>query len=283
MARLGPGVTASRAQAELDALNAVYLERAGALKEALTNAGYRTVVVPLAADLVRSVRGALRLLWGGALFVLLIAAVNITNLALVRTAGRVKELATRHAVGAGRVRVARQLLTETLLLTAVGGVVGLALAASILNGLSWIGLDEVPRGHEIRMDGVVVALTVGLTLILGLAIGGVPAFQIAGLNLTQALRDESRSATTGRGARLTRRTLVVAQVALAFVLLVGAGLLFASFERLLRVDPGFVSEHVLTGRMNLPGSRYKDDPQLEHSPIAFCSASGRFRASKAPD
>ena len=92
--------------------------------------------------------------------------------------------------------MARQLLTETLLLTAIGGAIGLALAAASLDGLSWIGLDELPRGHEIRMDGLVVAVTVWLTLILGLAIGAVPAFQLAGLNLNQALRDESRSATT---------------------------------------------------------------------------------------
>ena len=262
MARLASGVTASRAQAEIDALNAVYIERAGALKSALVNAGYRSVVLPLGADLVRGVRGALRLLWGGALFVLLIAAVNIMNLALVRTAGRLKELATRHAVGADRWRVARQLLTETLVLTFIGGAAGLALAAWGLTGLSWIGLDELPRGHEISMDGLVVAVTLGLTVILGLAIGVVPALQITGANLTRALQDVSRAVTTGRTARFTRRTLVVAQVALAFVLLAGAGLLFASFERLLRVNPGFTPEHVLTGRMALPPSRYKGDPEV---------------------
>jgi putative ABC transport system permease protein len=264
IARLAPGVTASRTQAELAALNAGYIERAGPLKGALVNAGYHTVVVPLAADLVRNVWGALRLLWGGVLFVLLIAAVNITNLALVRAAGRLKELATRHAVGAARSRVARQLLTESVVLTAAGSAVGLALAWGSLGGMSRMGLDELPRGHEIRMDGIVVALTLGLTLVLGLAIGAVPAVQFARMDLSLALRDDSRSSTSGRGARLTRRTLVVAQVALAFVLLVGAGLLFASFERLLRVDPGFRSEHVLTGQMNPPGSRYRDDNALRN-------------------
>ena len=262
MARLAPGVTAAQAQSQLDALNARYLERAGPLKSALVNAGYRTAVIPLEADLVRNVRAALRLLWGGALFVLLIAAVNITNLALVRTGGRLKELATRHALGAARGRVARQLLTETVLLTAIGGAIGLALATWSLGGLSWIGLDELPRGHEIRMDGLVVAVTLCLALLLGVAIGAVPALQLAGINLNLALRDDSRTATSGRGARLTRRTLVVAQVALAFVLLVGAGLLLASFDRLLAVDPGFRSAHVLTGRVNPPTSRYGDDDAL---------------------
>jgi predicted permease len=262
IARLAAGVSVAQAQSQLDALNARYIERAGALKDALVNAGYRTAVVPLEADLVRNVRGALRLLWAGALFVLLIAAVNITNLALVRTGGRLKELATRHAIGAGRGRVARQLLTETVLLTAVGGALGLGLAAWGLGGLSWIGLDELPRGHEIRMDGTVVAVTLGLALVLGVAIGAVPAMQLAGMNLNLVLREDGRTSTAGRGTRLTRRGLVVAQVALAFVLLVGAGLLLASFERLLAVDPGFRSEHVLTGRINPPSSRYGNDAAL---------------------
>jgi predicted permease len=262
IARLADGVTAARAGSELDALNAGYIERAGPLKDALVNAGYKTVVVPFAADLVRSIRGALRLLWGGVLFVLLIAAVNITNLALVRTGSRLKELATRHAVGAGRSRIARQLLSETLLLTAVGGTVGLALAAWALTGVSWIGLDELPRGHEIQLDAVVVGFTIALTFALGVAIGSVPALQIAGLNLSLALRDDSRTATAGRGSRLTRRSLVVAQVGLAFVLLVGAGLLLTSFQRLMRVDPGFRSEHLLSGRLSAPESRYNNDPAL---------------------
>ena len=262
MARLAPGVTVAQAQSQLDALNARYLERAGALKDALVNAGYRTAVVPLGADLVRNVRAALRLLWGGALFVLLIAAVNITNLALVRTGGRLKELATRYAIGAGRGRVARQLLTETIVLTALGGALGLGLATWSLSGLSWIGLDELPRGHEIRMDGAVVVMTLGLAVVLGVAIGAVPAMHLAGINLNLVLREDGRTATAGPGARLTRRMLVIAQVALAFVLLVGAGLLLTSFNRLLAVDPGFRSANVLSGRVNPPASRYGNDAAL---------------------
>jgi predicted permease len=149
-------------------------------------------------------------------------------------------------------------------LTTAGGAVGLALGGWSLGSLSWIGFDDLPRGYEIRMDGIVVGLTLGLTLVLGLAIGVVPALQFARLDLSLALRDDSRTATSGRGARLTRRTLVVAQVALAFVLLVGAGLLFASFERLLRVDPGFKSEHVLTGRISPPAARYRDNDALRN-------------------
>ncbi|MBK5297986.1 MAG: ABC transporter permease [Vicinamibacteria bacterium] len=263
VARLAPGVSLVQAQAKLDALNARYLERAGPLRSALENTGYRTTIVPLEADLVRNVRASLRLLWGGVLFVLLIAAVNITNLALVRTSGRLRELATRHAIGAARTRVARQLLTETVLLTLIGGALGLAVGAWALGGLSWVGLDELPRGHEIRMDGTVILLTAGLAVLLGLVIGAVPVYHVAGLDINAVLREDSRTGTASRGARLTRRTLVVAQVAIAFVLLAGAGLLLSSFRQLLAVNPGFTSAQVMTGRVNPPTARYADDAALQ--------------------
>jgi predicted permease len=260
--RLAANVTAAQAQSQIDALNAAVVERSGAVRQTLVNAGYRSLVVPLEADVVRNVRSALRLLWAAALFVLLIAAVNIANLALVRTGGRLKELATRHAIGATRVRVARQLLTETTLLTAIGGAVGLGLAWWGLGALSWMGLDELPRGHEIRLDGVVIGVTLALAGLLGLAIGAVPAAQLAGLELNALLREDSRTTTAGRGTRMMRRVLVSAQVALAFVLLVGAGLLLASFNRVLRVDPGFRAAQVLSARINAPNSRYADDTAL---------------------
>ncbi len=262
VARLAPGVAVGQAKAQIDAQNTGLIERSGPLKSVIINAGYHTVVSRLDADLVRHVRSALRLLWGGALFVLLIAAVNVSNLALVRTGGRMKEIATRFAIGAARGRVARQILTETVLLTAIGAGLGLALGAWSLDALSWIGLDDLPRGHEIRLDGAVVVFTVALALALGLAIGLVPALQLAGVNMNSVLREDGRTATASRGSRITRRGLVVAQVALAFVLLVGAGLLLASFERVLAVDPGFRPSHVLSGRVNPPGSRYADDKAL---------------------
>ena len=262
VARLAPGATLAQAQQRVDALNARSMERAGAMKTMLQQAGFQTHVVPLAADLVRSVRRPLQLLWAGVLFVMLIAAVNITNLVLVRASGRMKELATRHALGAGRGRVARQLLTETTLLTVMGATLGIAAGAASLGWLTSLGLADLPRGAEIRMDWVVVAFTAGLALLLGLAIGAVPVAQLAGMNVGIALREEGRSGTASRGARAFRRSLVVAQVALAFVLLIGAGLLFASFRRLLGVDPGFQPAQVLTARVNLPQARYPDDAAL---------------------
>lgn len=256
--RLAPGASITQAQARVDALNAALLDKAGALKPLLVKAGYSTRVVGWVDEFVREVRRPLQLLWGAALFVLLIAAVNITNLVLVRATGRAKELATRHALGAGRGRVARQLLTETTLLTTIGAILGTALGAAGVRWLLWIGMSDLPRGSEIAMDWVVVAFTIGIATALGVATAAVPLLHLAGMNVTLALREDGRTGTSGRGARVFRRALVVSQVALAFVLLVGAGLLLASFRQLLAVDPGFRPAHVLTGRVNPPIVRYPD-------------------------
>jgi putative ABC transport system permease protein len=260
--RLAAGATIDLAQARIDAMNVGIVERAGALKTALINAGYHTRVVPFDEDLVRHVQAALRLLWGGALFVVLIAAVNITNLSLVRASGRFKELATRTALGAGSGRVARQMVTEALVLTATGGALGLLLGYWSLDALAWLGLSDLPRAHEIRMDGAVFAVTLGIAALLGVVVGAAPVVHLRRVSLSGVLREEGRSGTAGRGARHVRRALVVSQVAIAFVLLIGAGLLLASFQRLLGVDPGFVAEHVLTARTNTLPSRYPDDASL---------------------
>jgi predicted permease len=262
IARLAPGATLAQAQARVDAMNAIVVERAGALKTMLVAAGYHTRLVPFDEDLVRNVRGALNLLWGGVLFVLLIAGVNITNLSLVRASGRLKELATRHALGAGRGRVVRQLITETTLLTLGGGLAGILLGYWSLDLLTSVGLSGMPRAHEIRIDALVVAFMLALAVALGVVVGAVPALHVAGVNLGVVMRDEGRTGTAGRGARYLRRGLVVAQVAIAFVLLIGAGLLLASFRQILSVNPGFTAEHVLTGRVSPIASRYPDNAAL---------------------
>jgi predicted permease len=259
IARLATGQTIAQAQQQIDAQTTRNIATAGPLQTLLVNARYHSVLAPLEADVVRSVRGTLYLLWGGVLFVLLIAAANITNLVLVRASGRTKELATRHALGAGHGRMARQLLTETLLLSILGGLAGLALGGWSLGWLSALGLADLPRGREIRLDWAVVSFTLGLCIVLGLVISVVPLTQIAGLNLSLVLREDGRTGTAGRGTGLVRRALVTVQVALAFVLLIGAGLLFASFRQLLAVDTGFRAEHVLTGAVELPATRYGDD------------------------
>ncbi|HEY8535614.1 MAG TPA: ABC transporter permease [Vicinamibacterales bacterium] len=262
IARLAAGVTIERAQARVDALNAAIVERSGVLRQALLDAGYHSRIVPLADDLVRNVRPALRLLWGGVLLVLLIAAVNIANLSLVRASARQKELATRNALGAGRGRVARLLVTESLLLTILGGGAGLLVGYWSLDLLAWLALSDLPRAHEIRMDTTVLAFTFALAVLLGVLVGAAPALQLTHVNLSGILREEGRGGTAGRGARYVRRAFVVSQVALAFVLLLSAGLLLVSFQRLLAVDPGFSAEHVLTGHLTPIESRYPDDAAL---------------------
>jgi predicted permease len=259
--RLAPGATIAQAQQQLDALNARNDERFPHFREILKNAGFHTVATSLQDDLVSGVRGTLFLLWGGVLFVLLIGAVNITNLVLVRSSARMKELATRHALGAAVSRLTGQLLTETILLTTIGGLLGLALGYWGLTLLAGLGLD-VPRASEIAVDGTVVAFTIGLALLVGLIVGLVPVLNVRHMNLSQAFREEGRSGTSGRGARSVRRLLVASQIAFAFMLLVGAGLLLASFERVLAIDTGFDREGVLTARIAPPASRYPDDPEL---------------------
>jgi putative ABC transport system permease protein len=257
--RLKPGATLAQAQAQIDALNAANLDRFPQYKQLLINARFHTVVTPLQEELVSSVKATLYLMWGGALFVLLIGCVNVANLALVRSRARLKELATRLALGAGRARIAAQLMVESVLLTMLSAIAGLLVGAGILRLLGALSIKDLPRGAEIRLDAVVVAATLGAAAAIGIVLGLLPIAYAVPANLTSVLREEGRGGTVGRGATMLRRALVVTQVAFAFVLLVGAGLLLASFRQLLAVDPGFAADRVLTASVSLPTSRYKDD------------------------
>ena len=259
IARLAPGASLEQAQQQIDALNQRNLDRFPQFKELLINAGFHTLLSSFQDDLVRDVRGSLYLLWGGAFFVLLIGCVNLANLALVRSNVRLKELVTRFALGAGRSRVIRQVLTESMLLTVTGGVLGLACGYWSLGALRVLGMDQIPRGAEIGMDVSVVLVALGLALGVGIVIGVIPVVGVFGVDPSSVLREEGRSGTSGRGTQLVRRGLVTAQVAIALVLLMGAGLLFASFRQVLSVDPGFRPDGLLTAWVSLPGSRYEDD------------------------
>jgi predicted permease len=256
IARLKPGATVQQAQAQIDAINRANLDRFPQYKELLINAGFHTIVQPLQNYVVRDVKATLYLMWGGALFVLLIGGLNVANLVLVRSRARIKELATRLALGAGRWRVGRQLVTETLLLTLVAAMTGLFVGSATLRWFGTLNVQDLPRGPEVRLDAAVIAYAVGIAVLVGVVLGVIPVANVLPANLTTVLREEGRSSTTGRGARALRRTLVVAQVGFAFVLLVGAGLLFASFRQVLAVNPGFRPERVLTASISLPRSRY---------------------------
>ena len=257
--RLKPGATLQQAQAQVDALNRANLDRFPNFKELLINAGFHTMVVPLDDMMVREVRGALYLLWGGAAFVLLIGAVNVANLVLARTTLRRKELATRLALGAGSGRLIGQLVTESVLVALAGGVAGAALGMGLLSALAHSGIETLPRSAEVRVDGTVVWAMLVTAALVGIVIGLIPAVQVIRARVNEVLREESRSGTGGRRARRMRQGLVVAQVGLAFVLLAGAGLVLASFRQLLHVDPGFDVKGVVTAATSVPQSLYPKD------------------------
>jgi predicted permease len=260
--RLKSGATVEQAQEQIDALNTRNLDRFPQFREILTNARFHTTVVPLRKDIVRDVKPTLYLLWGGALFVLLIGAVNVANLVLVRTSGRLREFVTRIALGASRWQIARQLVTENLLLTTMSAGGGLFVGFVALRLLSALNMLSLPRASEIRIDGMLDVDTLVIAAGIGIVLGLIPVANLAGVNVAAVLTEQGRSTAGGRGTRLMRRAFVVVQVAFAFVLLVGAGLLLASFRRVLAVDPGFKADGVLTAQVTLPLTRYKDDPSV---------------------
>src|SRR5262249_11277191 len=219
---------------------------------------------PLHARLVKNVRMNLLVLWGAVGFVLLIACANFANLLLARAAARGKELAVRAALGAGRWRLVRQLLTESALLALAGGASGLLLAAWGADALLAISPDQIPRLGEVGINGWVIGFTLSLSLLTGVVFGLIPALQHSRIDLTGSLKDGASVSTTGfrllRHHR-ARSLLVVSEIALALALLVGAGLLIKSFLRLLDVEKGFAPENVLTLTLELPETKYRDPHQ----------------------
>jgi predicted permease len=256
LGRLTPEASIQQVQQQVDQLNARSLERFPDFKQLLEDARFHTVVVGLADDLVREIRPRLVLLLAGALFVLLIGCINLTNLVLVRTASRERELATRSALGAGPLELARQLFTEYLLLALAGGALGLGLGWGGVRLLARLGADRIPRGAEIAVDGRVLAATAAVSLAIGALFGTLALVRVLRGDLTSIFRQESRTGSASRRAVRGRSLLVTAQVAFAFVLLAGAGLLLTSFGRLAAVDPGFATAGVLTGSVSLPDERY---------------------------
>ncbi len=259
IARLRPGATIQQAQAQVDAMNAANLERFPKSKPFLINAGFHTQVRWLQDVLVRDVKSMLYLFWAGAAFVLLIGGVNIANLALARANVRRKEIATKLALGGSRLQVARSLLVESVILALAGGAGGFVFGAAVLRSLGAIGLDEIPRASEIHFSLAVILFALATSVVAGILIGLVPVAHLSQIKLSTVLREETRTGSGGIRSRAMRRGLVVAQVGLACVLLIGAGLLLASFRKLLAVDPGFKSDGVITISTALPQVKYPDD------------------------
>ena len=251
--RLNDGVQAGEASAELSNI-ASRLES----EYPDSNKGVGLRVVPLHDQVTGKVRPALWLLFGAVGLVLLIACANIINLMLVRSADRRKEIAVRAALGAGRVRLLRQLLTESITLAVLGGAAGIVLGSWGVNGLLALNPIPIPRYNKIGIDMTVLGFTLAASVITGIIFGLAPAWQALRLDLQSTLKEGGRGAIAESGQRRLRSVLVIAEMAMAMVLLIGAGLLLRSFARLLDVKPGFVTENLLTMQVGFPNSSYQD-------------------------
>jgi predicted permease len=259
LARLKPDVSITQAQAEMDAIAAQvrqqYAPETDASIWGLNLQSYNDRVVG-------DIRPALLILLGAVGFVLLIACANVANLLLARAAVRQKEIAIRAALGAGRLRIVRQLLTESMLLACAGGGLGLLLAVWGVDFLMKINENKLPRAHEIGLDVNVFLFTLGVSLLTGLVFGLAPAFQTSKTDLHETLKEGGRSGT-GTGNRSLRNLLVIGEVSLAVVLLVGAGLLIRSFLRLEQVNPGFQPQNLLVMQVSLPKNKYPETQQRD--------------------
>jgi putative ABC transport system permease protein len=254
IARLRSGVTPTQAQAELDTMTANWVRlhpdnygRGG---------GFGAKIYPLHEQVVGGMRAGLAILLGAVAFVLLIACANLATMLLARASARERELAIRVALGAGPWRLLRQMLTESVMLGIGGGAAGVMLSVWGLELLKRIGTRTIPRLTEVNLDPRVLAVTAIVAVGTGILFGLIPALASAKPELTEALKEGGRGSTTGTRRNRVRNTLVVAEIALALVLLVGAGLLMKSFVRLQNVDPGFNSHKVLTMEMALPNIKY---------------------------
>ena len=259
VARLRRAVTLEQARSELDGL-------AARLQKEFYVSGWGVRMVPLLEEMTGELRSALLVLMAAVFCVLLIACSNVANLLLARAASRRREIAIRSALGAGRWRVVRQLMTESVVLSVAGGALGLLVAfwglRVLVAAAPATAVQVVLGGRTIGLDAGVLGFTLGISVLTGMVFGLAPALQASRPGLDEVLKDTGRGDEIGgRGHRLLA-TFVVSQVAVALVLLVSAGLLIRSFIRLQAVDPGFRTDHVLTMRLTLPQSRYAEDGQV---------------------
>jgi predicted permease len=256
-ARLKPGVTVTQANQEMSRIAAQIKK-----EQPESNSGGAALVIPLQEDLAGEIRPALLTLLAAVGFVLLIACANVANLFLVRAVGRSKELATRMALGAGKARLIRQMLTESVLLGLAGGCAGLLVANWTRQILLALSPKSLPHSNAIETDSRVLLFTFLISVSTGLLFGLVPALRGTGLNLSSALHGTSRSTTSGKSTQRLRNLLVVVEIAISLVLLTGAGLTMRSFLQLRNTNLGFRSDHAVTARISIPKDRYPKDEQV---------------------
>ena len=254
--RLKPGVSLAQAQAEMDTIS----ERLASEFPA-ENKGWTVRLVPMQKEIVGDVRTALLVLLGAVGLVLLIACANIANLLLTRATSRSKEIAVRTALGAGRSRIIRQLLSETAVLGLLGGVVGIALAYWGVRALSSLLPDNLPQLNAIRVDNFVLIFALALSAIASVAFGLVPALFASKSDIQASLREGSSRSGESGNRRRARSFLAAAEIALAMVLLVAAGLLLRSFSKLTSVSPGFDAQHIVKAEVSLPQFQYSKPQQ----------------------
>lgn len=256
IARLKAGVSREKARTEMVAITK-RLEQ----QYPDYNTGTSADIVGLQEQMVQNVRPALILLLGAVSFVLLIACVNVANLLLARSASRGREVAIRTSMGASRARIVRQLLTESVLVSIAGGALGLFFASASLEPLLRISAGSVPQAFPVTLDQSVLVFTLALSVLTGLVFGLVPALRTAKLDLRETLNEGSRGSTAGPGQHRLRAVLVATEIALAMLLLVGAGLLLRSFSRLQEVPPGFQADHLLVADIPLSQNEYAKPEQ----------------------
>lgn len=262
IARLAPDASLAVAQEQVNALNAQQLAD-DPFASLLKGARFKTDVVSLHADTVREIKPVLLLLQGGVFFLLLIGGVNLVNLLLIRTSGRTKELAVRQALGAGTGHIAGEVALETVLLAIGGGVLGLAVGVAGIGLIGALGTDQLPTGAAIVLDGRLALISLAASVCLGLALSLPIIWFSLHSRLASVLQTESRGGTVSRAAQRLRHGFIIAQVALAFVLLSGAGMLGLSLQKIIATSPGFRPEQVLTGNIALPWKGYPEDaPRL---------------------
>ncbi len=256
VARLKPGASITQAQSELDVATRRLAEQFPDSYPATRRFSFS--IKPLLEQVVGDVRRPLILLLAAVGCVLLIACANVANLLLTRATAREREIAIRSALGAARIRIIRQLLTESVLLSIVGGILGLLLAYWLLDVLRWLSPNNIPRLPAIRMDGRVLAFTSLISVLTGVLFGMVPALRTSNLKLSESLKEGARNVAGGRHEKL-RKLLVISELALSLVLLISAGLLIRSFMSVERVNPGFNAQNVMGMRLSVAGTSYKGD------------------------